>query len=790
MRWFKRHPSLLRKYSQDISSNSNYNEVWQKRNNLFLSCGEIIVRLYQVYKFPILIVYPDATPYVLPSIFLLNSAISEMNSEELTRLNNIEELSDYLNAKGNIKFYYHRHQNSNGTLCLLDSDNLADEEASFYSVDDIIARVLQWFKAFIKNEFLPELPQVEPYAHYPFKNFDFEILYPSFFMNDEFKQGEFYCFPIFHYDVEGMNSKTIFLGGFITSETESRIVVDNRSFSDDLLKLPKGISSYSELLLKSIKEKIELKDRKQIFYGYYFSNDMEPPIFKDFLEIARYINPSSPDEGFNILFTKVKEEIKNQSNNIILGFKYKNRKQNYEWHFIALEKVDQFPWILGELKLEEKKQILNYYRIKAIRGEIFSEESFHARNSKRADRLVLKEKNINIVGCGSIGSEIADMLGKAGIGNINLVDKQIFQAHNSIRHISPLTMIGFPKVMTVKTQIIQHNPFINVSYKFLDITNSNINEYLLNNSITISSIADNNIEGFLNEQAIANKKTIFYVRALRGGKAARIFRVIPGRDACFQCLNIYKNEKSSEFIEILEDSNLPTLYNECNNPVRPASAADLKLISSITARILIDYLQGEYSEINHWVWQTESSAFLKEKKIDPFSLSHQTFIPHPSCTYCEKLKRIKIYLDSNIKESIVKEIKCNPDIETGGIIIGYFIEGRILKITDTSLPGKNAKKERASFIKDAEFCQNFLNEISLSDQRKAYVGEWHYHPSGSADPSNTDLLSLNSIAEQSEYLLDEPIMIIVSKDFHLSCTVHKGNNEFYEAEIEINEERK
>jgi hypothetical protein len=86
MRWFKRHPSLLRKYSQDISSNSNYNEVWQKRNNLFLSCGEIIVRLYQVYKFPILIVYPDATPYVLPSIFLLNSAISEMNSEELTRL--------------------------------------------------------------------------------------------------------------------------------------------------------------------------------------------------------------------------------------------------------------------------------------------------------------------------------------------------------------------------------------------------------------------------------------------------------------------------------------------------------------------------------------------------------------------------------------------------------------------------------------------------------------------------------------------------------------------------------
>ncbi len=70
-------------------------------------------------------------------------------------------------------------------------------------------------------------------------------------------------------------------------------------------------------------------------------------------------------------------------------------------------------------------------------------------------------------------------------------------------------------------------------------------------------------------------------------------------------------EKESTFINIEEDKEIPIITNECNNPVRPGSAADLKIIAGIFSRIIIDYLQGNNTEINHWIWSTESLEQLK-----------------------------------------------------------------------------------------------------------------------------------------------------------------------------------
>ena len=117
MHWFKKHPDFLRRESTALSNNSNYQEIHQCRDNVFLSHGNIIVRLEKVYRHPVLIIYTDATPYQLPIIFPLKDELTAQEVEALSKLR-IDEIC--LNIKPRV-IYYHRlrHQNGSGALGVL-----------------------------------------------------------------------------------------------------------------------------------------------------------------------------------------------------------------------------------------------------------------------------------------------------------------------------------------------------------------------------------------------------------------------------------------------------------------------------------------------------------------------------------------------------------------------------------------------------------------------------------------------------------------------------------------------
>jgi len=775
MSWFKRHPHLLENYKTELSSNSNYLEEWQCCGKFFITCGNIIVRTDITHKLPILIVYKNSTPYTLPLVFLLSDILLEEKAKAISNCDSIELLR--ASIKDNIKLYYFRHQNYDGSLCLLDADNLGDDNVEFYSADQVIERVRSWFKSILNKEPIPELPQVEAYAHYPFKNERIEIIYPESFIQTNSCQGEFYALPITILPYDGINNKIIFLGGLLLEETEEGIQQPVQ-FNSQIVRFPDSVQSSIDILTKKDMI-IKWIDEEVLLKGYYFSVISEPPIFMNFNDIAKYIGSDDIASGFERLYKKLNNDVKSLLSPIYIGFKFINRLNIPEWHFICLEKKSNSPSLIRNSLEDFKETLCNGYIIQAVKSELFSEHSYHLRNEGCANRDLLKSKTIAIIGCGAIGSEVADVLSKAGVGRLNFVDYDVLHAHNSIRHLCSLNMIGFPKVIALKCHLKMYNPFVEYETAPFNILNTDINSYLSNDSIAISSIADDNIEGYLNEQAIINDKTIFYVRALRGGKSARIFRVIPGKDACFYCLTLYKNDNQSSFIDIPFDKKMPTLFNECNNPVRPASAADLKLISSIASKIVMGFIQKDDIDSNHWVWQSENGVYIKNQKTDYFSLINQTFIPHPECPYCSKEQEIIISINENVRRSIILEIDKDPTVETGGVLAGIIDKG-IINIMYVSAPGPKAIMKVDKFNRDVAYCQTFLDKLFKESNGKiVYVGEWHFHTSGSISPSSIDLLSMNAIAKQDNYLTDTPVMIIASYDKQLSCTVHPYNKKYY-----------
>jgi len=437
-------------------------------------------------------------------------------------------------------------------------------------------------------------------------------------------------------------------------------------------------------------------------------------------------------------------------------------------------------------KLKEQDLIdrLKKYIIEAIYSEYITDKYFHLRNAGSAERNILKNKSISMIGCGALGSEIADCLAKAGIGNISLIDKGTFRYHNAVRHILPITRTGVPKTFGLIEHVVLHNPFVTKNSLFVnDICEININKYIPNNFIGISTIADDNIEGYLNEEAVENNKTVFYIRALRGGKAGRIFRVIPNKDACKKCLGLYKIENNPIFTDIPEDTDLPEITNECNNPVRAGSAADLKIISSIASRVIIDYLEGRNTDKNHWVWTTEK--IFKNNSADiSYKLTNSFIPPNENCSVCKKIEEIKVFISEDAYQVIKNECQISKNLETGGILLGYIDATGDYNIVKASEPGPNVKKTPTRFEKDIKFCNKVLtNSIKKIGEKGMYIGEWHYHPEGSNEPSGLDIKSLTEIATQNNYRIEKPILLIVSQKYEFGITIHDKTGRCIRLEI-------
>ena len=94
------------------------------------------------------------------------------------------------------------------------------------------------------------------------------------------------------------------------------------------------------------------------------------------------------------------------------------------------------------------------------------EEDLLKRNVKGISEKLKKEK-VCILGLGGLGSNVAILLARSGIGYLKLVDFDIVEASNLNRQQYRISHIGMKKTEAIRTIIKEINPFVEV--KTLDI---------------------------------------------------------------------------------------------------------------------------------------------------------------------------------------------------------------------------------------------------------------------------------------------------------------------------------
>lgn len=78
------------------------------------------------------------------------------------------------------------------------------------------------------------------------------------------------------------------------------------------------------------------------------------------------------------------------------------------------------------------------------------------------------KEQIHIIGCGSVGSTVAELLARFGLENINLYDFDVVEPHNLVNQMFTTKDIDKPKVKAVKEHLVEINPALEETVKLFE----------------------------------------------------------------------------------------------------------------------------------------------------------------------------------------------------------------------------------------------------------------------------------------------------------------------------------
>lgn len=88
----------------------------------------------------------------------------------------------------------------------------------------------------------------------------------------------------------------------------------------------------------------------------------------------------------------------------------------------------------------------------------------------------LKQGRVAIAGLGGLGSNIAVMLTRIGVGHLLLVDFDIVEPSNLNRQSYYIRHLGMPKTQALKEQLQEINPFIQIETRTVRVEEHNVTE--------------------------------------------------------------------------------------------------------------------------------------------------------------------------------------------------------------------------------------------------------------------------------------------------------------------------
>ena len=135
------------------------------------------------------------------------------------------------------------------------------------------------------------------------------------------------------------------------------------------------------------------------------------------------------------------------------------------------------------------------------------EEDLLKRNLKGIAKK-LKKAEVCILGLGGLGSNVAILLARGGIGHLKLIDFDVVEASNLNRQQYRISHIGMKKTEAIKTIIEEINPFVEVETLDIKVDRENIQSIVKDIEIVVEAFDRAETKAMAIEELLTNKNKI------------------------------------------------------------------------------------------------------------------------------------------------------------------------------------------------------------------------------------------------------------------------------------------
>ena len=172
----------------------------------------------------------------------------------------------------------------------------------------------------------------------------------------------------------------------------------------------------------------------------------------------------------------------------------------------------------------------------------------------KEDHKKIENSKICIVGLGSLGSSVAELLTRSGVKHLTLIDRDVVEPTNlQSQHLYTQEDINKPKTESIKTHLKKINPDINLNLIFDHLNFENIN---IEENIIIDCTDNLETRFLLNEYTLKNNKTLIHASCIRN--QGNIYIITKDRP-CLQCFLKEANLETCQSAGVL--NTIPTLIS-------------------------------------------------------------------------------------------------------------------------------------------------------------------------------------------------------------------------------------
>ncbi|MEQ1905932.1 MAG: ThiF family adenylyltransferase [Pirellulaceae bacterium] len=193
----------------------------------------------------------------------------------------------------------------------------------------------------------------------------------------------------------------------------------------------------------------------------------------------------------------------------------------------------------------------------------------------------LRKGRVLLIGVGALGSVTAEILARAGVGFLKLVDRDFVDVSNLQRQslfVERDAQAGIPKVVAAAKAIHEINSTVSVESVIADVTPQNIAELASGVDLILDGTDNFEIRFLINDLSVREQIPWIYTGCL--GADGQSLNILPGKGPCLRCLM---------------PEGPPTITDTCDTAGVVGSI--VHVMSAIQALEAIKFLSGNESQM-------------------------------------------------------------------------------------------------------------------------------------------------------------------------------------------------